>query len=196
MQIYQARLGYDILEECRQLVALAVVDGPHEMDFNGITIKADRDSDAAALAQFYRDEMDRQHQEYLASDLYKQRQAEAAAEEVRRSERFKAAMDDVEARGVASLTLSDPEAWQKTAAANPDGYGSAIMRYAETWGRLMEARVLAGQTIAECAEETSRIADTEGITGFQYGSAAQMLCQWWIHGVALKAWRVSKGICY
>lgn len=166
------------------------------MVFNDITIEADKDSDPAALAQFYRDEMQRQHEEYIHSDLYKERMTAAAIEETKRKATFEAAIADAEARGVMTPTWSDPEAWQKTVAANPDGYGGGVMRYAETWARLMEARVLGGATIAECAEQTSRIADTEGITGFMYGMAAKMLCQWWCHGEALKAWRATKGPCY
>lgn len=195
MQIYRARFGHDISEECRQLVAMAQ-HGPAQMDFNGITITADKDSDPAALAKFYVDESRRRHEAYIASDEYKQRMVEAAAAEAKRKAASVAALADAEARGITALTLSDPESWQKTADANSEGYGAAVIRYAETWGRLMEARVLAGQTIADCAEETSHIADTEGITGAMYGFAASMLSQWWIHGDDLKTWRASKGICY
>lgn len=196
MQIFHAKIGQDIRDACAELVAFAVKNGPTKMDFNNITINAYENSDPAALAKYYRDEMDRQHQEYIASDLYKQRQAEAAVEQARREAAYKAAIADADARNVVAPTWSDPEAWQKTVEANRDGYGGAIMQYAETWARLMEARVLAGETIADCAEETSRIADVEGITGFQYGSAATMLCQWWAHGDALRAWRSSNGPCY
>ena len=166
------------------------------MDFNGIEIVADKNSDPAALAQSYRDETKRRSDEYLASDLYKRRMAEAEEAAEKRAATFAAAVEDAVERGVHVMTLSDKFAWEKTKAANQDGYGAAVVRYAETWARLMETRVLSGSTIAECAEETSGIADVDGITGAQYGMAATMLCQWWIHGDALRAWRSSKGPLY
>src|SRR5574338_177638 len=194
--LYEARFGYTIDDECRRLVIAATVHGPSKMVFNDITIEATHASDPLALAQFYRDESERRHQEYINSDLYKQRMTEAAAAEERKKTAYDTAIADATSRGVMAPTWSDHEAWQKTVAANPDDYGAAIMRYAETWARLMEARVLAGSSIADCAEETSRLADIEWITGFQYGSAAQMLCQWWVHGDALKEWRNTMGPCY
>lgn len=197
MKTYRARIGHDILGECRALVALAAATGePHEMDFNDIMVTAEPASDPEALARQWHEESRQRREAYLASDEYKRKVAEAAAAEEKRRATHAAAMADAEARGVLSLTLRDRESWEKTAAVNKkDGYG-AVIRYAETWGRLMEARVLAGQTVAECAEETSSIADTEGITGSMYGFAASMLCQWWVHGDALRAWRDSKGPCY
>ena len=48
----------------------------------------------------------------------------------------------------------------------------------------MERRI----SVAGCAEEASHIADTEGITGFQYGCAVGILSQVWVHGEKLRRW--------
>jgi hypothetical protein len=86
------------------------------------------------------------------------------------------------------IELSDAEGWQKCVDANKDGYGSYCVRYAEKWARLMQVRIASGETIAECAEELSRLADDEGITGFMYGAAVSMLSQCWKHGEGLRRW--------
>lgn len=86
------------------------------------------------------------------------------------------------------LELSDAESWQKAVDANKDGYGGRVVRYAEEWGRLMQVRIESGETVAECAEELSRLADDDGITGFMYGCAVQMLAKCWKHGEALRRW--------
>jgi hypothetical protein len=86
------------------------------------------------------------------------------------------------------LELSDAESWQKAVDVNVDGYGGRVVRYAEEWGRLMQVRIEGGETVAECAEELSRLADDDGITGFMYGCAVQMLAKCWKHGEALRRW--------
>lgn len=90
------------------------------------------------------------------------------------------------------MTLSDPEGWRKAVAANTDDYGSGVIRYAEKWARLMEGRVAAGDTLEACAEKTSHLADDEGITGFMYGCAVNILSQVWIYGDQLRRWHNLK----
>lgn len=86
------------------------------------------------------------------------------------------------------LEVSDAKSWQKTVDANKDGYGGRVVRYAEEWGRLMQVRIESGETVGQCAEELSRLADDDGITGFMYGCAVQMLAKCWKHGEALRRW--------
>ena len=86
------------------------------------------------------------------------------------------------------MELSDAECWQKCVNANNDGYGSCCVRYAEKWARLMQVRIASGETVAECAEELSHIADDEGITGFMYGASVSMLAKCWKHGEELRRW--------
>ena len=52
----------------------------------------------------------------------------------------------------------------------------------------MEARLAEGATIADISHETSRTADTEGITGFMYGAAVDLLARHWEHGEELRLW--------
>ena len=84
--------------------------------------------------------------------------------------------------------LKNEDAWTKSVETNEDRYGDAVISYAERWARLMEGRIAHGGTVDGCAEETSRIADSEHITAFMYDCAASVLSQFWIHGEELNKW--------
>lgn len=73
---------------------------------------------------------------------------------------------------------------------DPEGsdYGLACFRYAEAWADLMEARMADGAELEDIAKQTSREADTEGITGFMYGMAVKILAHSWEHGERLRIW--------
>ncbi len=73
-------------------------------------------------------------------------------------------------------------------AKNTDPYGGAVIDYTEAWADLMEAKLDDGKKLEGIAGETSHTADTNGITGFQYGCAAQALSYYWIHGEQLRHW--------
>ena len=68
------------------------------------------------------------------------------------------------------------------------GYGLRVVTYGEEWAELMEERIEHGDTLASIANETSRKADTDGITGFMYGCAVSALSQFWVHGEELRRW--------
>lgn len=94
------------------------------------------------------------------------------------------------------MKFKDDEAaalWAKGVEHNQDPYGHPIghacYAYASEWATRMEAEFAKGQTIAQVAKRTSaETADDEGITGFIYGMAVQILAAMWIHGEALRLW--------
>ena len=63
-----------------------------------------------------------------------------------------------------------------------------IIDYLERWANLMEKRIADGDEICGIAEQTSYEADTEGITGFMYGCAVNILSQLWEYGEDLRKW--------
>lgn len=77
---------------------------------------------------------------------------------------------------------------------NEDSYGRAIFNYLECWANLMETEIenqtdkTPEQIIPECANELSSKADVEGITGFMYGAAVQILSKEWEYGEILRKW--------
>lgn len=83
---------------------------------------------------------------------------------------------------------SKVEEYNKEREINNDPYGSAILRYADYWATLMEKEIDEGKSISDVAKSLSREADTEGITGFMYGSAVGHLSYFWQHGEELRRW--------
>lgn len=86
------------------------------------------------------------------------------------------------------MKLKDADGWGKFVENNQDPYGSCVVRYVEAWANLMEARIATGETVEQCAKETSHEADTEGITGYMYGCAVNVLAHCWEHGETLRRW--------
>jgi len=177
--------GTHISDACKEAVAIAIKGKCKvEFDFNGIVLTATPDSVPAALVKYYSDESTRRHEAYIASPEYKARQEESERKERER----KAKVDAILAGAPTQMTLRDAEGWKKSCDANRDGYGGAVITYAERWARMMESRMAKGERIADIAEECSHLADEEGITGFMYGCAVSILAAVWIHGEALRLW--------
>jgi hypothetical protein len=125
---------------------------------------------------------------YEASPEYAAAQAAAKAkqetEDRRRQELLSLAPD--------GPTFTDPEGWGKTVVKNTDPYGAATVSYASAWAQMMEGLINQGSALKDIAEECSRLADTEGITGFMYGCAVSILSQCWKYGSDLNAWHNGK----
>lgn len=75
---------------------------------------------------------------------------------------------------------------------NLDPYGHACFTFAERWAEMMESRITesgsAEEAIINHAERLSHEADEEGITGFMYGVAVQILSYCWEYGEILRKW--------
>lgn len=190
-------------------VALAL-DSLIEFEFNGVVVSVRGDSDAQLIYRDwhralngYTDEKVGPYPNRLLSveELIHDAAVEAEHElerQARQREADKARqrhswiLDGALLMAPKSLTLRDEEGWKKSVEANKDGYGAAVIRYAEKWARLMEGRMEHGDTLENCADEASSIADDEGITGFMYGCAVSILSQCWIHGEQLRLWHNLK----
>lgn len=77
---------------------------------------------------------------------------------------------------------------QFCAANSKDFYSQSVIRYMERWADLMETAIAGGATVAQAAANTGQEADSEGITGFQYGCAVKALAHFWLHGEELRQW--------
>ena len=75
---------------------------------------------------------------------------------------------------------------------NNDPYGRRCFTYAECWAELLESNIIDNcdiqKVIVDNAEECSRKADTDGITGFMYGMAVSILSECWEYGDYLRKW--------
>lgn len=87
-----------------------------------------------------------------------------------------------------TLELIDEAGWQTCKDNNQDPYGNAVVTYAERWARLMQIEMAKGKKLEDIAKPMSYEADLEGITGFQYSYAVQVLAKCWKHGKQLRRW--------
>lgn len=76
---------------------------------------------------------------------------------------------------------------------NTDAYGRACFTYAERWAEMMENLIDNSSdepmnVIIDNANRLSIEADVEGITGFMYGCAVNILSQCWKYGEELRKW--------
>lgn len=186
---YEAMAGNTINSACEEATKIAKRELCNvEFDFNDQTLTATPDTDPAALAKSYMDESERRHKAWIASPEYKQQEEEYARKQRERESKLAAMLADAPEH----MGLRDADAWKKSCEINSDGYGGAVMTYAERWARLMEGRMNKGEKIAAIADECSHLADSEGITGFMYGCAVNILAQVWVHGEALRLWHNLK----
>lgn len=190
MPTYEPMSGESIRRACEEAVALATEQEDVEFIFNGQKILAKWSDNPARLAADYTAETERRHKEYLASPEYATREAERR----QRDESGRALLRSVLSVAPERMTFSDggEEKWRDGLGNNADPYGSAIYAYAETWARVMEARIASGYTVEGCAADASHVADADGITGFMYGAAVSVLAATWIHGEALRRWHNAK----
>ncbi|OQB44560.1 MAG: hypothetical protein BWY03_00083 [Parcubacteria group bacterium ADurb.Bin159] len=189
MKTYKPLAGENISETARTIVAMAKkTKGIVRAKFNDIELTANPGDNADAIVKYYSAESNRRHEEYVNSPEYKERQRKA--DEAQR--RHNLILEGALMTAPEKMTLRDEEGWKKIVAANTDGYGSAVIRFAERWARLMEGRIANGDTVEGCAEEASQLADNEGITGFVYSCAVSILSQVWIHGEQLRRWHNLK----
>lgn len=92
------------------------------------------------------------------------------------------------------ISKGNEENYRKWYNINSDPYSRACFDYAERWAELMEQEIVkssksALEVIIHNAERLGKEADIEGITGFMYGSAVNILIQSWAYGEEFKVWR-------
>lgn len=86
------------------------------------------------------------------------------------------------------IELKDKEKWNNFVTKNIGPYGKGCVDYAERWAIQMQERLAKNEKLENIAKEESHKADTEGITGFMYGCAVNMLSQCWKYGEELRIW--------
>lgn len=178
-------IGRHISEVADDAVGLIARGAPSvSFEFNEIEIVVCLGMTSGDVVSEYHRKSEARHAAYIATPEYKERQRQAEEEGRRKS----AARAVAISKAPASMSLRNPEGWAKACAANTDGYGGAVMTFAERWARIMESMMADGATVAGCADEAMSLADEEGITGFMYGCAVSVLSAVWKHGEELRRW--------
>ena len=91
------------------------------------------------------------------------------------------------------LEFKDDEAaknWAQFVEINSkDGYSAGVVTYARRWAKYMQYLMKKhNKDLVLIADEASKVADIEGITGFMYGCAVNTLSQLWKYGEELRKW--------
>ncbi len=86
------------------------------------------------------------------------------------------------------MKISNQNAWQDWVDNNKDFYSKGIIDYAERWANMMEEKMAEGMSLENIAKDTSHEADTDGITGYMYGTAVRVLATSWGYGDQLRRW--------
>ncbi|MBI4160079.1 hypothetical protein HY504_02850 [Candidatus Wolfebacteria bacterium] len=196
--------GSNITDTIAEAISVARgLDAAMQFEFNGVTVTVRSDSnpelvyrDWSRALSGYIDKNVGPHPNPVLTEEEKASDARIEAEnERRRQERqaqyeaeTQAKCEAVEARlaNAPSIELADEAGWQKFKDNNTDGYGGAVVTYAERWARLMQLEMASGRNLEDVAEATSYEAAIEGITGFQYGCAVSTLAHCWKHGERLR----------
>jgi len=177
--------GCDINAACEKAVIMAKAKHCYiEFEFNGQKLIALPTSASKSLAQSYKNESRRLHEEYIASPEYKKQQEDYQRKEKEKKDKLANMLKNAPEH----MSLRDNEGWKKICEKNTDSYGGTVIIYAERWAQLMEVRKASGEQIADIAEECSHLADIEGITGFMYGCAVGILSKVWLYGEELRVW--------
>ena len=176
-----------------------------EFEFNENLIRVDVDSDRDLILRDWRRMVDGCIEgpvgPYPSVELSAEELARDEVVRIERDRRWAQQAEDCAARYAAQakalddqlattapIELRDEPLWRNQVEINHDGYGKAVVDYAERWARLMQAHLAAGRALVDVAAEDSHTADVDGITGFQYGCAVQILAQCWAHGEELRRW--------
>lgn len=181
--------GTHIDEACeRACIEAHRLQQPVNFEFNDIWLTVDPGDKFEKLVRAYYAESKRRRDYYLASPEYAKHQDEARLREAKRQDERNAALEDAPD----AMSLADPDGWKKAQEANQDGYGGGVLAFAERWARMMEAAMANGESLEDCADRLSSLADDEGITGFMYGGAVSTLAAVWEHGEELRRWHNLK----
>jgi len=179
--IYEPRPGEDIAKTFRALHAMCIKHRQAcSATFNGTEIVAKPGMSVTQMREQWQAARDKRQQMH---ELSAAGQASRAAQ---RENELVIAQE--EQKGPEEFEVSDTAAWAEWRAANTDGYGAAVIRYAARWAHCMEQKLKEDKKLEDIAEAASHEADVEGITSFMYGAAVTMLAEVWKHGEALRRW--------
>jgi len=184
MRTIEGQAGEHISKVAERCVQAVAAGEDVEVKFNDAVFAVTTGMTAGDVVAEYHRISEERHAAYVATPEFK-------AAQRRREEEDRQRHRDREAALVAappSMTLKNAEGWATARAVNTDGYGNAVMEYAERWARIMEGMIAGGAKLSDVADRASSLADVEGITGFMYGAAVSTLAHVWVHGEELRRW--------
>lgn len=203
---YEALVGSNVTEVIDIMISEAEYrSATLKTEFNGVTIRVRGNSDPALIYRDWSRAMSGKTSKNVGPYPWPTLSPEVLAEDARieaeNERRRQEAQARYEAEAAAKtaatearlavappMDVADEAAWQSLKDQNGDPYGSAVVRYAEMWARLMQAEMAGGAELEDVADATSSAADIEGVTGYMHGAAVHSLAHCWVHGDRLRKW--------
>ncbi len=201
---YQVRPGSEISDTIRAALLVSLTDptGQATFVFNDVPVTVEPDSDPELIQRDwsramngYIEKVGPHPAEQLSSqELASDRLIEAENEKRRQKQReeqavqFRAHRKAVEARlaGAPAMDVTNAQTFDAVLAGDPLTKG--IATYARRWARLMQLEMSEGKRLEDVADATLREADLEGMSGYSYSLAVQLLAACWKFGDQLRRW--------
>ncbi len=169
-----------------------------KFEFNGVTLvvtkeNADKDKiyeewNAGMEANAEKHRLEREA--YMKTPEYRAERAKALKVDARRQT---VEQEVIHIDETTEMEFKDDEAaklWQQFVEVNSkDGYSKGVVTYARRWAKYMQHLMKKhNKSVIEIADNASHASDIEGITGFMYGCAVNVLAQCWKYGEELRKW--------
>lgn len=170
-----------------------------EFEFNGVYVSVTtKNADPNKIIQFWNEKEEEkrikyevEQEKYKKTPEYRAERAKELKAEYHRQKIEKLVKQSMQTE---ELQFKDEEAhkiWDNFVEVNSkDDYSAAVVRYAEYWAKFMQYLMTKhkGVKVAKIAENASHAADIDGVTGFMYGCAVNVLSQVWKYGEELRKW--------
>ena len=173
-----------------------------KFEFNGVTIlvtkeNADKDKIYAEWNDGMEANAEKYRQEQEAYRKTPEYRAERAKELKAQTRKQRVEEDVLHIDETTEMEFIDEEAkarWEEFVKINStDSYSECVVIYARRWAKYMQHLMKThNKSLRQIAKKASFASDIDGITGFMYGCAVNILSQCWKYGEELRRWHNKK----
>lgn len=138
------------------------------------------------------EEAEARRREYEKTPEYRAERAKALKIQRRREQVHQLVLDTDKSSEIEFKDDAARKLWEEFCAKQAEdetGYSQCVVDYARYWAKFMQyLKEKHNVSVIQIAERASHDADVNGITGFMYGCAVNVLSQVWKYGEELRVW--------
>lgn len=178
MNTLLVRGGDDLDSVIRRMVNLANSSGETiSATFSEINLQVAPNTDPLLVRMAFFSAREQKHAQYIKSPEYKEYQNRRKS---KKAQLVSALKDSPE-----KMAIADEVEYHKFDPYRKTGYNKSIIKFAETWARIMEGRMAKGETLESCLKPSLAITDALNISGNAFGYVLSYLSKVWVHGERL-----------
>lgn len=186
VMVYEPMAGEYIKDVINKMIGLSKENGkPVQATFNDATFAVTADTNPEEAYKLWKKTVDENYEKWRNSpEGIKDAEEQKARDE--KKARENAEVDELIKDEKLELTAEN--AWKLSLKNNQDPYGSAVMHYAERWAKLMQVEMRTrglNELTGAVVKATKYKADNEGMSGFSWGCARNLLIECWKYGAKL-----------